>query len=91
MELRVSSYGSRAELEAYCERLEPDRKAGLSIVGTAEELTRFQFGPSARVYGIPCRATDKIWNLNPDVPIRQMPTRIKAKGYGLNGQLTELK
>lgn len=88
MELRVSSYGSRAELEAYCERLEPEQRVGLSIVGTIEELARFQLGESTKIHGISCIAEEKDSKYEEDgaQPVEH-PTRIKSKGYGLNGQL----
>lgn len=88
MELRVSSYGSRAELEAYCERLVPEQKEGLIIIGTVEELRHFQLSPSTTIFGIACTATD-FYSKSPasfEKPMR-MPN---AKGYGLNGNLTEL-
>lgn len=88
MELRVSSYGSRAELEAYCERLEPDQKEGLSIVGTIEELARFQLGYGESVHRIPCIAND-FTGFDTLERASKASGRLKGKGYGLNGQLTE--
>lgn len=88
MELRVSSYGSRADLEAYCERLEPEQKTGLVIVGTADEFARFQLSQSTTVYGVPCECTEpKV------IPVvsTERPTRIVGDSYGLNGNnLTKL-
>lgn len=90
MELRVSSFGSRAELEKYCELLEPDQKEGLSIVGTIEELARFQLGYGESVHGIPCIADD-FTGFDTLIKASEVPDRIKSNGYGLNGRLTELK
>lgn len=87
MELRVSSYGSRADLEKYCQNLSPTEKEGLVIVGSMDELARFQLGPMTSVYGISCVPDDfKPQNLDPETP----PERIKGSGYGLNGNLKKL-
>lgn len=88
MELRVSSYGSRADLEKYCDLLDPEQKIGVWIVGTLEELARFQLGVTSTVHGIRCKATDFVTALAVD----EKPERIHAeKGYGLNGNLTKPK
>lgn len=85
MELRVSSYGSRADLEAYCENLTPEEKATCSITGTLEELARFQLSPTTTVHQISCVASDY---LPPEVVDSPVPNRIKSDvGYGLNGNL----
>lgn len=88
MELRVSSYSSRAELEAYCERLDPEQKTGVTIVGTIAELARFQLGPTTAVHGIQCKASDFV----PTAGVSARPDRIHSEaGYGLNGQLIKPK
>lgn len=70
MEVRVSSFGSRQELEAYCERLDAPQKEGLSITGTLEELAHFQLGAHTRVHGIPCVASDFDYKQAPEKPER---------------------
>lgn len=88
MELRVSSYGSRAALEAYCERLDPEQKTGVVIIGTTEELLRFQLSNSTTVYDIPCKATD----FTSSESINAVPERITSNtGYGLDNQLIKPK
>lgn len=89
MELRVSSYGSRADLEKYCEKLKPSEKEGLVIVGSHEELSRFHLSSSTTVHGVPCELDKKESLYTP--PPKSTVKRIKAGGYGLNGKLKKLK
>lgn len=88
MEMRVSSYGSREELEKYCLLLDEEKRGETVIIGTRVELARYGLGPLTTVHGVPCRATDEVGGVvrAPATP----PERIKGKGYGLNGRLTDL-
>lgn len=89
MEMRVSSYTSREELDRYCELLEPEQKEGLVIAGTLEELKHYGLGPLTSVHGIPCRATDAPAPPKIKGEKRTPPKRLKGTDFGLNGRLTE--
>jgi len=92
MELRVSSYKTRADLEAYCEQLSPEQKASAVITGMLAELTAFQLSPTTSVHGVCCEAIDVYTDRQATPKEFEKPKRRQsAKGHGLDGVLTDIK
>lgn len=91
MEMRVSSYRSRAELDRYCELLDPEKRNEAEIVGTRSELKRYGLSETTTIHNISCRATDSDGVVAVNAASTKVSTRLpKAKGHGLNGQLSNL-
>lgn len=80
MEIQVSGFASRSDLETEVRRLTD--KAGASIVGTKQELARLGLSCKTSIYGVSCTETD----YQEPEPVPDAVPRGPIQAFGLNGQ-----
>ena len=75
--MQVKNFSSREELEKIIKTTNPKE----DIVGTREELSKFQLSDKTTVYGLRCVITDAPTQIKPQ---QERPQRGKIYDFGVN-------